>query len=128
MKAELTEIMEKIITTSYSDVGSIELLLEYGFVLNQHIARTGQLMSEAKETLHRKRLTAYQLISSSPKTPGAKLSPMLLKEYVNDSCSVENGLYELAERANRAATHANDLVRTAISALKQERYSSQFQN
>jgi hypothetical protein len=120
MKEELIKIMEKIITTSFSDVGSIDLLIEHGFVLSQYIARTGQLMSEAKESLHKARKQAYKDAQDILKARERKYSPLLLKDYINDCCAEENALYELAERANRACTHSNDLVRTAISALKTE--------
>jgi hypothetical protein len=129
MKEELLEILTLLQTTSYADVQSIDRLLEYGFILNQHIARTGQLMSEAKEMLHNKRRQAYlNVIASIGAQTEKKVGPMIIKDYINDCCAEQNSLYELAGRANSACTHANDLVRTAISALKQEAYASKFSN
>ncbi|HEU4903192.1 MAG TPA: hypothetical protein VFT06_10375 [Flavisolibacter sp.] len=128
MKAELIEIMQLLTTTKFSDIQSIDALIDHGFVVTAYIARTGQLMSEAKEQLHKARKTAYKASEGILKQAGRKYSPLLLKDYINDCCAEENALYELAERCNRACTHANDLIRTAISALKAERYSSQFPN
>jgi hypothetical protein len=126
MKAELVEMLEKVITTSYIDVQSIDKLLEYGFILTQYIARSGLLMSEAKEKLHRARKVAYKMAEDKLKDAGRKYSPLLLKDYINDCCADENALYELAERCNKACVHSNDLIRTAISALKSEMQLSNF--
>src|SRR5690349_11315738 len=126
MKSELEAIMQTLMDTSYTDLQSIDQLIDYGFNMVGWIARTGQLMSEAKEQLHRKRRDAYKLAMEMLKDRKPQPSPLLVKDYVNDCCAEENALYELAERTNRACTHANDLIRTAVSALKQERFSAQF--
>lgn len=126
MKSELIAILNTIEGTSYSQVQSIDLLLEYGFKLTQWIARSGEIQATAKEQLHKKRRQAYLNVIASLGSQEKKIGPMLIKDYINDCCAEENGLYELAERTNRAATHANDLVRTAVSALKGERYSATY--
>lgn len=126
MKAELTEIMEKIITTSYSDVQSIDKLIDYGLILAQYNARTGQLMSEAKGKLHTARKVAYKAAEAKLKEAGKKFPVLLLKDYINDCCADENEVYELAERTNRATVHSMDMLRTAISSLKAERFAVSF--
>jgi hypothetical protein len=124
MKEELLEIQALIQTTSYNDVQSIDALIEHGFKLGQHIARTGQLMSEAKEILHNKRRRAYlTAIASLGANQAKQLGTMIIKDFINDTCAEENALYELAERTNRAATHSQEFCRSAISALKQEKYA-----
>lgn len=131
MKTELIEISAELQTTEFtkfSDVQSIDLLLEYGFKLQQYVARTGQLMSEAKEALHKERKQAYHDAELKLKKVGKDFSPMLLKDYINDCCAEANSLYELAERTNRACVHAGDLVRTAVSALKNEWNTSSYSN
>lgn len=124
-KAEVLAILAAIESTSYKDVQSIELLIDWGFTLTQWNARTAQLMAEAKELLHKKRKQAYHDAELKLKSVKKDYSPLLLKDYINDCCAEENGYYELCERANRATVHSNDLVRTAISALKQEYYQTQ---
>lgn len=126
MKDELIGILNTIEGTNYSSVQSIDLLLEYGFKLTQWIARSGELQAQYKVELHNKRRKAYLSVVASHESQAKKAGPMILKDYINDCCAEENGLYELAERTNRACTHANDLVRTAVSALKQERFSQGF--
>jgi hypothetical protein len=127
MKEELLEIQELLQTTSYSDVQSIDALIDHGFTLGQHIARTGQLMSEAKEKLHNKRKQAYlTAIASLGANQAKQLGTMIIKDYINDVCAEENALYELAERTNRACTHCQDFTRSAVSALKAEKFASQI--
>lgn len=125
--SEILGILTILQTTSYSDVQSINQLLEYGFQLQQHIAFSGEAMAEAKELLHTARKAAYLKVDASMNAQGKKWTPMLVKDYVNDCCSKENAYYELCERCNRSATHSLDFVRTAISALKAEMQSIQFQ-
>jgi hypothetical protein len=105
MKAELLGIMDTLQQTDYSDLQSIDALLDYGFTMVGWIARTGQMMAEAKEDLHKKRKQAYLNVIASLGSQEKKIGPMLIKDYINDCCAEENSLYELAERANRAVTH-----------------------
>ncbi len=126
-RTDILAILSSIESTNYSDVQSIDLLLEYGFRLTQWVAFSGEAMAEAKQELHAARRNAYLKVESSLNAQQKKWSPMLAKDYVNDCCSAENAYYELCERANRAATHSVDLVRTAISALKAEMQTSNFQ-
>lgn len=125
-QAEIIAILHKIESMQYSDVQSIDLLLEYGFQLTSWIAFTAEAMAEAKENLHKTRANLYKSVneemSKRPKAP----APSLVKDYINDKCHKENGYYELCERANRAATHSMELVRTAVSALKQEMFQKSY--
>jgi len=126
-QAEILGILTRIQDTSYSDVQSIDALLDYGFELTQHIAFSGEAMSEAKKLLHDSRRKAYLRVEASMKAQEKKWAPSLIKDYVNDICADENAYYELCERCNRTATHSVDLVRTAISALKTEMITSNYQ-
>jgi hypothetical protein len=123
MKGELEAIMNTIEATTYKELQTIDQLIDYGFVMVGWIARTGEIMAAAKEDLHKKRRQAYINAVASLGSQEKKIGALLIKDYINDCCAEENALYELAERCNRAATHCNDLIRTAISALKQEKYT-----
>ena len=126
--SEILAIISSIESTSFSDVQSIDVLLDFGFKLTSWLAFTGEAMSEAKKKLHDARRASYLKVEASLNAQQKKWSPMLAKDYVNDCCSNENAYYELCERCNRACTHTLDLVRTAISALKTELQLSNFQN
>lgn len=125
-KPEVEAILSSIESTSYKDVQSIDLLIDWGFSLTQWNARTAQLMADAKEALHKARKQAYHDAQLKLQEVGKDYSPMLLKDYINDCCAAENGYYELCERANRATVHAGDMIRTAISALKNEYYANKY--
>lgn len=127
MKGELQAMMDTMEGTSYKDLQTIDQLIDYGFTMVGWIARSGEIMSQAKEELHKKRRQAYVDAVASLGSQSIKIGAMLIKDYINDCCAEENGLYELAERTNRAATHCNDLIRTAISALKQQAEMAKYE-
>lgn len=117
---QLQAILDTIEGTNYADVQSLQLLMEWGFKLQQWMAFAGSQQATAKKLLHEARRKAMVTLIASLRANGADLAPSLQKEYVNDMCSQENFQYELAERANRCCVHALDLVRTCISTLKTE--------
>lgn len=119
-QAEILGILHKIESMQYSDVQSIDLLLEYGFQLTSWIAFTAEAMAEAKEHLHKTRADLYRAVNDEMSKRTKAPAPSLVKDWINDKCHKENGYYELCERTNRAATHSMELVRTAVSALKAE--------
>ncbi|HQV56233.1 MAG TPA: hypothetical protein PLX17_11985 [Chitinophagaceae bacterium] len=121
--SQIQAILTQMQSTSYADVQSIDKLLEYGFQLQQHLAFSGEAMAEARENLH----LARQLMTEKLLRSGQKMARSTFKDYVNDACAKEAGYYELAERCNRSCTHSLDFVRTAISALKAEMQSINFQ-
>lgn len=116
----LRAIMSTIEQTDFQNVGSITLLMEYGFKLQQWGAFSGQQMAEMKQVLHNSRRQAMINLMASMKANGVNLAATLQRDYINDLCAVENAQYELAERCNRVCVHAADLVRTCLSTLKEE--------
>ena len=125
-QVEIKAILNTIEGMKYSSVQSIDLLLAYGFQLTSWIAFTAEAMAEAKEALHKSRAVKYRVVIDEMVKQGKSASPSIINQYVSDKCYQEHGYYELCERANRAATHSMDLVRTAISALKQEMLQKSF--
>lgn len=117
---ELQAVLDTIEGTGFQDVQSLNLLMEWGFKLQQWMAFAGSQQAEAKKLLHDARRKAMVTLIASLRANGADLAPSLQKEYVNDVCSQENYHFELAERCNRCCVHALDLVRTCISTLKIE--------
>lgn len=120
-EADIKAVLNAIEDTEYASLQSIDVLLDYGIRLSQWNAMTGEAVSEAKRDLHLARRKVYADILEK-RMPAMKLSASLLKEYVTDSCSNESAFYELCERANRATVHTMDMVRTAVSALKQQAF------
>lgn len=117
---QLQAILDTIEATSFNEVQSLNLLMEWGFKLQSWMAFAGSQQAEAKRLLHEARRQAMINLIANLKANNAELAPSLQKEYVNDACSQENFHFELAERACRCCVHALDLVRTCISLLKTE--------
>ena len=127
-KADIKAILEAISQTHYKDVNNAVVLLEYGFELTGWIAFSGECVAEAKEILHRARKQAFIDLVASLGAQQKKIGAMLMKDYCNDVCAEENAYLALCERANAAATHASDLVRSALSYLKTEMATVNYNN
>jgi hypothetical protein len=127
-KADIIAILEAISNTHYKDVSNPQVLLDYGFELTGWIAFSGEAVAEAKELLHNARKRAYINAVGSLGAHGEKMGVMLIKDYVNDICAAENAYLALCERCNAAATHASDLVRSALSYLKTEMATVNYNN
>lgn len=117
---EILSILTAIQDTSYSDVNNPVQLMEYGFRLTGWISFTAECIAEAKEQLHNARKQAYINLVASLGAQEKKIGVMIMKDYCNDLCGKENAYLALCERTNAAATHAADLVRSALSYLKTE--------
>lgn len=124
---QLRAILNTIEATAYSDVQSVDLLMEFGFKLQQWMAFSSEQMAIAKEQLHNMRRQKMINLAGNLKANGAALSATLQKDYINDCCATENAVYELASRTNSSCIHAIDLVRSCISCLKEEIKMSQVQ-
>lgn len=118
--SQLQAILDTIEGTGFDQVQSINLLMDWGFKLQQWMAFAGSQQAECKRVLHVARRQALVNLVASLKANGANMAISLQKEYVNDLCAEENYNYELAERTCRACVHALDFVRTCISCLKSE--------
>jgi hypothetical protein len=118
--SQLQAVLDTIEGTSFADVQSINLLMDWGFKLQQWMAFAGSQQAECKRLLHEARRQAMVNLVASLKANGADLAISLQKDYVNDLCAQENYQYELAERCSRACVHALDLARTCLSTLKTE--------
>jgi hypothetical protein len=117
---QLQAILDSIEGTSFDQVQSINLLMDWGFKLKQWMAFSGSQQAFAKRLLHDARRKAMVNLIASLQANGAELAISLQKQYVEDLCAEENYNYELAQRCNRACVHSMDFVRTCISTLKAE--------
>ncbi len=128
-QAEILAILTTIQDTTYNHVRNPVQLMEYGFQLAGWISFTGEAIAEAKELLHKARKQAYiNLVATLSANEAKKIGSLMMKDYCNDCCAKENAYLSLCERANAACTHANDLVRSALSYLKTELNSLSYAN
>lgn len=117
---QLQAILDTIEGTSFDQVQSVNLLMDWGFKLQQWMAFAGSQQAEAKRQMHDARRKAMVNLIASLQANGAELAISLQKVYVEDLCATENYNYELAQRACRACVHCLDFIRTCISCLKTE--------
>lgn len=117
---QLQSILDTIEGTNFDQVQSLNLLMDWGFKLQQWMAFSGSQQAEAKRLLHDARRKAMVNLIASLEANGAEMAISLQKIYVDDQCANENYHYELAQRCNRSCTHALDFCRSCISTLRTE--------
>lgn len=116
----LQGILDTIEGTTFNEVQSVNLLMDWGFKLQQWMAFSGSQQAESKRALHNARRQAMVNLVASLKANGADMAISLQKQYVDDLCAEENYNHELAERCSRTCVHSLDFIRTCISTLKTE--------
>src|ERR1044072_3292160 len=102
----LQGILDTIEGTTFDQVQSINLLMDWGFKLKQWMAFSGSQQAACKRALHIARRQAMVNLTASLFANGADMAISLQKQYVDDLCADENYNYELAQRACRACVHA----------------------
>lgn len=117
---ELQSILDTIEGTRYDDVQSVNLLMDWGFKLQQWMAFSGSQKAIATRLLHEARRKAMVNLVASLKANNAEMAISLQKSYVDDLCAEENYNLDLADRCNRSCVHSLDFVRSCLSTLKTE--------
>lgn len=118
---DVKRILSTIQATSFDQVQSPDLLMEYGFTLQAWIAYTAEQVATTKRLLHEARRKGMLRVMASMEANQKTAPVSLLKEYVNDQCAVEVEAFQLAERANSACIHCLDFIRTCLATLRGER-------
>jgi hypothetical protein len=91
-------------------------------------AFTGEQMAIAKKDWHDAKKKAYQnfaLSNEANNTRVEKYGVMVVKDYIASTCGDFEARYEYIERTNNALGSMEDVLRSVISAIKQEMYSQQ---
>lgn len=98
-----------------------------GGILGSYVARTATMLADAKYNQDMaKKVALTTIINERP-----ALSPSIAVKLADASCAMENRVYTLIERLNRAATHQYSFCVTIISKSKAEMQmvgSSQVKN
>ncbi len=117
---QLQAILDTIEGTTFDQLQSPNLLMDWGFKLKSWMAFAGSQQAESKRELHIARRKAMVNLVASLDANGAVMAISLQKQYVDDQCHEENYHYELAQRCNRACVHSLEFVRTCLSTLRAE--------
>lgn len=106
---------------------SIDNLIDLGGQISSWIAFSGDMMSNTKRLWRKEIARAYESYVFSKAAQNLVISPSMATKYAEAKSGDWEADYELCERVNRTLTHTLEFLRTVISALKQEKYSSNFQ-
>jgi hypothetical protein len=91
-------------------------------------AYTGEQMAIAKKEWQDAKKKAYEsfvVSNEANQTRVEKYGVMVVKDYIASKCGDYESRYEYIERTNNALGSMEDVLRSIISALKQEMYSQQ---
>lgn len=91
-------------------------------------AYTGEQMAIAKKIWMDAKKNAYEKFAFNNEANSARLEKygvMVVKDYINSTCGNMEAQYEYIERTNNSLGSMEDVLRSVISALKQEMYSTQ---
>jgi hypothetical protein len=90
-------------------------------------AFTGEQMAIAKQDWHKAKKKAYETFAISNEANASRVERfgvMVVKDYISSTCGDLEARYEYIERTNNALGSMEDVLRSVISALKQEMYSA----
>lgn len=90
-------------------------------------AYTGEQMAIAKKEWLQAKFKAYQsfvLSNEANSERVEKYGVMVVKDFIHSKCGDFEARYEYIERTNNALGAMEDVLRTVISALKQEMFSN----
>lgn len=91
-------------------------------------AFTGEQMAIAKKDWQDAKKKAYEsfiLSNEANRDKVDRFGVMVVKDYIAAKCGDFEARYEYVERTNNALGSMEDVLRSVISAIKQEMYSSQ---
>lgn len=89
-------------------------------------AFTGEQMAVAKKEWQDAKKKAYETFIISNEASAAKVDRfgvMVVKDYISAKCGDFEARYEYIERTNNALGSMEDVLRSVISAIKQEMYA-----
>jgi hypothetical protein len=107
---------------------SPQLCYEIAIWCSTQRAFTSEQMAIAKKDWMDAKKKAYESFALSNEANQARVERygvMVVKDYINAKCGDFEARYEYIERTNNALGSMEDVLRSVISALKQEMYSSQ---
>lgn len=111
----------------YTASQSIAWLIDQMGMLCKSLAFVNNQMAVAKKILNKKKVSSYNNLICSSLANNEFFSPSIVKDYISAKIEQEQYDYDICERASRTVLHTIDALRTAISALKIEAQTTQYQ-
>lgn len=126
IEAAFTWLSNEFDSTDEFVTQSVDVLISKVNLLCNTLPFINSQMALAKKQLNEAKVKAYYDLITSSTANEKYFAPSLGKDFVNAKCSKEMYAYDLAERCSRTIVHLIDALRTCISALKQERITSNY--
>jgi hypothetical protein len=104
----------------YTATQSISWLIDHVGQLCNTLAFVNNQMAVSKKILNDKKVTAYRSLITSEVANEKYFAPSLAKDFIAAQCSEEQYAYDLCERTSRTVTHILEILRSVLSALKEE--------
>lgn len=104
----------------YNASQSISWLIDQLGQLCKAMAFVNNQMAVSRKILNERKVEAYHSLLASSVANAEYFAPSLAKDYISAKCSEEQFNYDLAERCSRTIVHTLEVLRTAVSALKEE--------
>lgn len=123
IQSELESINLEITATQ-----SIANLIDLGGRIAAWMAFSANQMPIAKRIWRKETVRAYDSYVFSKMAQGMVIPPSMANKYAEARAGDHEADYEFVERINRATVHILDLIRTAISALKEEQKITNYGN
>ncbi len=124
---ELTEYLEEVQAFDKDAAQDGTQLNGFAVRLTNIMARSNFLMADYGRMFRQEKKKHYTDLLASTLATSKKITPMIMKDFVDAKCHETGYVYDLAERVSRTCVHAMDMLRTIISSLKNERNNLQYQ-
>lgn len=108
------------VADDYRAVQSIAWFIDQIGVLCKTLAFVNGQMAVAKEKLNDRKVKAYETLIASSVANETYFAPSLAKDYIAAKCKKEQYQYDMCERCSRTVTHQLEMLRSILSALKEE--------
>ena len=117
---EISEYLNILIETNSEDLKlQADEIVERGNTVSVYMARTGDLLADAKYHLNEIKKTDV-LKSLITQMGFTFLSASAQKDFISSACVYESWLVDKCERVNKTCTHQIDWYRSVLSKYKEE--------
>ena len=110
----------QVCSEEYVASQSISWIIDHVGRLCGELAFVNAQMPVAKQVLNKKKVSEYNTLKISSESQKEYYAPSLAKDYIAAKCEAAQYDYDVCERASRTLTHVLDIMRSVLSALKEE--------
>lgn len=112
---------------NYEECKDMQVLCKVIIDASSMLARSASLVADSQKLLADAKKNAYHTWLLSAKAQGIKMSPMLVRDYVNAQFAEELQCSFYSDRVNRMLTHVLQSLNCVLSAEKAEMLTLKYQ-